>query len=309
MLFGKHRVSNRMHQTAATLVRVGTTASAFWILSLNSWMQTPAGFIMRDGIIYVESWWAVICNPSFPYRLTHMLLACLLTVAFLLMGISSWRFLNKVDGPATFKVFKTGLAMALVLAPLQIFVGDLHGINTLEHQPAKIAAIEIPKLASLILTHDPDGEVIGLNEFEGQHPPVAPVFWAFPVMVGVGMLMLLLPWWFGWRVFVQKLQLSHVQLRLAALMTYSGWVAVLAGWYVTEIGRQPWIVYEVLRVQQTVARHGSGMVLSTLILWLLLYAFILFYYIATMKYLVRKPSVSLLANAQNYPGPVPGKEF
>src|SRR5690606_37299837 len=127
MLFGKHRVSNRMHLTAATLVALGTTASAFWILSLNSWMQTPTGHTVIDGVVHVESWFAVIFNPSFPYRLAHMLTACLLTVAFLLMGVSSWRFLDKVDSPATIKVFRTGLAMAVVLAPLQIFIGDLHG--------------------------------------------------------------------------------------------------------------------------------------------------------------------------------------
>src|SRR5690606_28404928 len=191
MLFGKHLVSNRTHLIASALVAVGTTLSAFWILSLNSWMQTPAGHLIEDGVYYVDSWWEIIFNPSFPYRLAHMVTASLLTCAFVLMGISSWRFLNEMAGPGTRKVFRTGAAMALVLAPLQIFIGDMHGLNTLEHQPAKIAAIEavwetessvpftlfalpdeearenrfaieIPFAASLILTHELDGTIVGL---------------------------------------------------------------------------------------------------------------------------------------------------
>lgn len=330
MLFGKHRVSNRMHLTAATLVALGTTASAFWILSLNSWMQTPAGHTVIDGVVHVESWFAVIFNPSFPYRLAHMLTACLLTVAFLLMGVSSWRFLDKVDSPATIKVFRTGLAMAVVLAPLQIFIGDLHGLNTFEHQPAKVAAIEavweteagapftlfalpdaesrtnrfaieIPRLASLILTHEADGVIRGLNEFEGRHPPVAPVFWSFRIMVAVGMLMLFLAWWLGWQVFVRGRSLQALHWRLCSWMTFSGWVAVLAGWYVTEIGRQPWMVYDTLLIAETVAEHGSGTVLGTLLLWLALYAFVLYFYITTMRLLARKPLAALLATIQHYP--------
>jgi len=329
MLFGKHRVSNRMHLTAASLVALGTTASAFWILSLNSWMQTPTGHVIVDGIFHVEDWWAVIFNPSFPYRLSHMLVACLLTVAFLLMGVSSWRFLGKVDSPATIKVFKTGLALAIVLAPLQVFIGDLHGLNTLEHQPAKVAAmeavwetekgapftlfafpdeetrsnrfaIEIPYLASLVLTHQLDGEIRGLNDFE-HHPPVAPVFWAFRIMVGVGLLMIAVAWWTGWTVFVRKQQPNGLQLRVTAWMAFSGWVAVLAGWYVTEIGRQPWMVYEALLVKDTVANHSGGMMFSTLLLWLLLYAFVLFFYITTMRLLACKPLEQLLASIQHYP--------
>src|SRR5690606_32909777 len=139
-LFGKHRVSKRTHLIAAALVAIGTTMSAFWILALNSWMQTPAGHVVIDGVIHVESWLARTFNPSFPYRLSHMLVASLLTCAFLLMGVSSWRFIAKIDGPATWKVFRTGLVMAMVLAPLQAFIGDLHGLNTLQHQPQKIAA-------------------------------------------------------------------------------------------------------------------------------------------------------------------------
>jgi cytochrome d ubiquinol oxidase subunit I len=265
-----------------------------------------------------------------------MLVACLLTTAFLLMGVSAWRFINRIDGPATLKVFRTGLAMAMVLAPLQAVVGDLHGLNTLEHQPAKIAAIEavweterrvpftlfalpdeetrsnrfalqIPLAGSLILTHALDGEIRGLNEFP-DHPPVAQVFWSFRVMVGIGFLMIGVAWWIGWRVFVRKGVPSLLQLRVAATMTYSGWVAVLAGWYVNEIGRQPWLVYGEFRVADAVADHSGGMVLTTLLMWLFLYAIVLFFYVTTLKLLALKPSASLLASAQTYPGLLPRKE-
>jgi cytochrome d ubiquinol oxidase subunit I len=330
MLFGKHLVSNRMHLVASSLVALGTTVSAFWILSLNSWMQTPAGHVIRDGVYYVGSWWEIIFNPSFPYRFSHMVTASLLTCAFLLMGISSWRFLKHVDGPGTWKVFRTGLAMAVVLAPLQIVLGDLHGLNTLEHQPAKIAAmeavwetedaapftlfalpdeetrsnrfaIEIPYAASLILTHSTRGTVRGLNEFE-QHPPVALVFWAFRVMVGMGLLMLGSAAWLGWTVFARKASPSRLQLRLVSLMTWSGWVAVLAGWWVTEVGRQPWLIYGEFLTADAVAAHGGGTVLTTLLAWLALYAFILVFYVRTLKYMASKPAASLLTSPQHYPG-------
>jgi cytochrome bd ubiquinol oxidase subunit I len=336
MLYGKHRVSNRTHLIAASLVAVGTTASAFWILSLNSWMQTPAGYEIRNGVFFVQDWWAVIFNPSFPYRFSHMLVASLLTCAFVLMGVNSTRFLDRVDGPATLKVFRTGVVMAMVLAPLQAFIGDMHGLNTLQHQPAKIAAmeavweteqdvpftlfalpdaethtnrfaIEIPYAASLILTHDAHGEIRGLNEF-AEHPPVVPVFWAFRVMVGIGMLMILVAYWVGWRVVVRKDTPTPLQLRVLSLMTFAGWVAVLAGWYVTEVGRQPWLVYGQLPVQQAVAQHEGSVMFVTLVTWLLLYAFILWCYLRTLRYLAKKPSASMLASAQHYPGLLPVQE-
>jgi cytochrome d ubiquinol oxidase subunit I len=209
MLFGKDRVSNRMHLAATALVAIGTTLSAFWILSLNSWMQTPQGHEIVAGKFYAVDWWQIIFNPSFPYRLAHMIVASLLTTAFLVAGTSASRTLRKVDGPGTLLVLRAGVVLAAALAPLQILIGDLHGLNTLEHQPAKIAAIEgiwetqrgapftlfgipddeqrtthfaieVPLVASLILTHDPNGEVRGLNEFAGASPPVFVVFWAYP---------------------------------------------------------------------------------------------------------------------------------
>lgn len=317
MLFGKDRVSNRLHLTATALVAVGTTLSAFWILSLNSWMQTPVGYRLEDGVFFPESWMTIIFNPSFPYRFAHMLIASLLTASFMVAGISAWRMRSKADGPATLKIVKAGLVSAAILMPIQIFVGDLHGLNTLEHQPAKIAAMEavwdteqgaaftvigfpneetrttdfalkIPYAGSLILTHELDGEVKGLNEFEGEHPPVAPVFWAFRVMLGMGGLMLLVSWWGVWQLF-RRGELGERCKLVLAWMPFSGVVAVLAGWYVTEIGRQPWIVYGLTRTSEVVADHPPGMVASTLVVYLLLYVFLLVSYVGALKYLSTQP--------------------
>ncbi|MCB1691693.1 MAG: cytochrome ubiquinol oxidase subunit I [Pseudomonadales bacterium] len=321
MLFGKDRVSNGLHLFACAVVAVGTCFSAFWILSLNSWMHTPAGYRIEDGVFYVANWWDVIFNPSFPVRFVHMINASLLTAAFLIAGISAWRVRGRVDGPATWLVLKTGVVMAAVLAPLQIFLGDLHGLNTLEHQPAKIAAMEavweteraapftllgwpdestgetrfavrIPYAASLILTHDANGEVRGLNEFEGRHPPVAIVFWSFRVMVGMGVLMCLVAFWCAWELWRQG-TLGKLPLTALSWMTFSGWIAVLAGWYVTEVGRQPWIIQGLLRADEVVASHPGGTVLGTLVAWLVLYVFLLVSYIGTLRYLSRKPARSL----------------
>jgi cytochrome d ubiquinol oxidase subunit I len=324
MLFGKNRVSNATHLLACGLVAFGTTLSAFWILSLNSWMQTPAGYEIRDGVFFVDSWFEIIFNPSFPYRLAHMLIASMLTAAFLVMGISAWRMKQKVDGPATAKVFKSVVVIAAILAPLQVFVGDLHGLNTMEHQPAKIAAIEgiwhteknvpftlfgfpdeetrttkfalqIPYAASLVLTHTLDGEIRGLNEFEGEHPPVAIVFWSFRIMVAIGMLMILVSWWAVWQLFKRKQKPGRWLLTASSWMTFSGWVAVLAGWYVTEIGRQPWIVQGLLKAEDVVADHSAGIMLGSFTGYMALYLFVLISYIATLRYLSTKPAASLIA--------------
>ena len=321
MLFGKHRVSNRVHLLSTFLVAFGTTLSAFWILSLNSWMQTPTGHSVIDGVVHVDSWWAVIFNPSFPYRFAHMLLASFLTAAFLIAGVSAWRARAGVDGPATWQVMRTGVIMAAVLAPLQIFVGDLHGLNTLEHQPAKVAAmeavwetergvpftafavpdeetrsnrfaLEIPYAASLILTHELDGEVRGLNDFIDEHPPVAMVFYSFRVMLAMGGLMLLVGWWGAWQMRGGRAA-SGALLRALSWMTFSGWVAVLAGWYVTEIGRQPWIVQGLLRVEDVAAGHASATIAGTLLGYVLLYGFLLASYIGAIRNLATKPAASL----------------
>lgn len=315
MLFGRGRVSERVHTIATFLVAAGTTASAFWILALNSWMHTPAGFEMIDGKAHVTSWLEVIFNPSFPYRMTHMLLASGLTVAFLLTGLSAYRWLKGDKGATVQASLRTGLYVAALLIPLQIVVGDMHGLNTLQHQPAKLAAMEglwetqkgapavlfalpdqttqsnryevaIPKLASFYLTHDWDGEIKGLKDFGQEHPPVAPVFWAFRTMVGVGLLMLAVSWLGVWQV--RKRGLQTWLARVLVGMTFSGWVALLAGWYVTEIGRQPWLVYGVLRTAQAASQVPAQNIAFTLVMYLVLYAALLAAYVSVVFHLARK---------------------
>ncbi|MBI2727525.1 MAG: cytochrome ubiquinol oxidase subunit I [Polaromonas sp.] len=320
MLFARERVSERMHTTATLLVAGGTTLSAFWILALNSWMQTPAGFEMINGKAHVTSWFAVIFNPSFPYRLTHMLLASGLTVAFLVAGISAYRWLRSERSAEVMAGLKTGIYLAAFLIPLQILAGDAHGLNTLEHQPAKLAAMEgiwqtekgvpavlfalpdektrsnryeiaIPKLASLYLTHSWDGEVRGLNEFEGKHPPVAPVFWAFRIMVGVGMLMLLVSWATTFQLAPWKKNsgrtLTVWHARVLVAMTFAGWIALIAGWYVTEIGRQPWLVTGVLTAADAASKVPAPRIALTLAMYLTLYLALITAYVSVVFYLAR----------------------
>lgn len=316
MLFGINRVPNWVHTLATFLVAFGTALSAFWIIALNSWMQTPVGFEMRDGIAYPLSWWEIVFNPSMPYRLTHMLIASGLTASFLVAGISAYRIYRGDTKHAPRLALKTGLIAAALLAPLQAIVGDFHGLNTLQHQPAKIAAmeglwetstevplvligwpdenerrnrfaVEIPKLGSLILTHSLDGEIQGLNEFEGEHPPVAPVFWAFRIMVGIGMLMILVSWVGSWQLRKRD-SLSPFMLRAVMLMTFSGWVGVLAGWYVTEIGRQPFIVQDLLLTRDVVTTLPARNVWFSLTIYIVLYIFLLTSYLVTLFYMARR---------------------
>jgi len=317
MLFGGQRVSPRMHAVAAFLVALGTTLSAFWILALDSWMQTPAGFTMIDGQAQVTSWLAVIFNPSFPYRLTHMLLASGLTVAFLVAGISAYRWLRGQTGADVQTALRTAVRLAAVLIPLQIAAGDQHGLNTLEHQPAKIAAMEglwqtargapmvvfglpdeelganryeiaLPHLASVYLTHSLDGEIKGLDEF-ADHPPVAPVFFAFRVMVGMGVLMLLVSWFAAWKLRRGRALTAGLARGLVA-MTFAGWVAVLAGWYTTEVGRQPWLATGVLRTADAASLVPAPMIATTLAMYVALYAFLLVAYVSVLFYLAGKAS-------------------
>ncbi|HEX4853291.1 cytochrome ubiquinol oxidase subunit I [Arenimonas sp.] len=315
MLFGRKRVGERVHTLATVLVAGGTTLSAFWILALNSWMQTPAGFEMIDGVAHPTDWFAIIFNPSFPYRLMHMLLASGLTAAFLVGGLSAYRWLRRDRAPDVMAAMRTGVAVAALLIPVQIFVGDLHGLNTFEHQPAKVAAMEgvwqdekgapmllfalpneetrsndyaiaIPKLASLILTHSLDGEIRGLDSFPNAHPPVAPVFWGFRVMVGTGLLMLAVSWWSAWRLR-QNAEPTRWQARALLAMTFSGWVATLAGWYVTEIGRQPWLVTGVLRTVDAISATPAPIIGISLTAYLLLYVALLSAYVSVLFYLAR----------------------
>lgn len=323
MLFGHGRVSERVHLWATFLVAFGTTLSAFWILSLNSWMQTPQGHEIINGEFHALSWAAVIFNPSFPYRLAHKLLASGLTVAFLLAGVSAWQLLKGKLQPQTRSVLRVGLTLGALLIPLQIFVGDLHGLNTLKHQPAKIAAMEgvwqteqgaplllfawpnektrsndyaigVPKGASLILTHELDGEIRGLDEFKGEHPPVAPLFFGFRIMVGVGMLMLGFSWlglWLfrrsGWSGLPRPL------LWGLALMSFSGWTATVAGWYVTEIGRQPFVVYGLLRTADVASTTPAPMIALTFAGYVIVYSSLLIAYVAVIKRMAEKPADSL----------------
>jgi cytochrome d ubiquinol oxidase subunit I len=320
MLFGFNRVGNRMHTLATILVAIGTSVSAFWILALVSWMHTPAGFEMRDGVAHVTSWMDVIFNPSFGYRLVHTMLASFLTVAFLVAGLSAYRALRKDDTPAVKASLRVGIVMAAVLAPVQIFTGDLHGLNTLEHQPAKVAAmeglwqtrtgaplvlfglpdadtrsnrfaLELPGIASLILTHDVQGEVKGIDEFPGAHPPVAAVFWAFRVMVGTGLVMLLLSWVAAWSL-KRTDRLPPLLMRGLVVMTFSGWLAVLCGWYTTEIGRQPFLVTGVLRTADAVTNVPPGNIGVTLVLYLLLYAVLITTYVSVVFYLARQAGLA-----------------
>jgi cytochrome d ubiquinol oxidase subunit I len=316
MLFGRDRVSDRMHTLATLLVAGGTTLSAFWILALNSWMQTPVGFEMINGQAHPTDWWQVVFNPSFPYRLVHMLIASGLTAAFLVAGLSAYKWLRNDRSPAVMAALRTGVYLAAVLIPVQIFVGDLHGLNTMEHQPAKLAAMEgiwstqrgapavlfavpneatkendyevaIPKLASLYLTHDIDGEVKGLDEFPNDHPPVKPVFYAFRVMVGVGMLMLFVSWISAWQL-KRRGDPSPWVARALVGMTFSGWLAVLAGWYVTEIGRQPWLVTGVLRTADAASSTPAPIIGLSLSMYLAIYVGLILSYISVLFYLARK---------------------
>ena len=316
MLFGRGRVSESVHTLATWLVALGTTASAFWILALNSWMHTPAGFEMVNGQAHVTSWLAVIFNPSFPYRMTHMLLASGLTGSFLLAGISAYRWLHQDRAKDVMATLRTGVMVAAVLIPLQIMVGDLHGLNTLHHQPAKLAAMEgiwetqqgvpavlfaipdqttqsnryevaIPKLASLYLTHDWNGEVQGIKSFGDQHPPVGPVFWAFRIMVGMGLLMLAVSWFATYELkFKRALSLRTAMVLVG--MTFAGWVALVSGWYVTEIGRQPWLVHGVLTTAQAASTVPAHNIAMSLAMYLTLYAALLSAYVSVVFYLAKK---------------------
>ena len=316
MLFGIKRVPSKVHTFSALMVAIGTTLSAFWILALNSWMQTPTGYEIRDGVVHATSWLEVIFNPSFPYRLAHMLLASGLTAAFFVCGLSAYRILKGDGKQAPRLALKTGLILAAVLAPLQAFVGDLHGLNTFEHQPQKIAAMEgvwetergaplllfaipdeetrsnhfevgVPRLASLILTHEADGEIPGLNEFEGDHPPVKPMFFGFRIMVGVGLLMLATAW-VGCYLLRRRKALPKPFLKLLVAMTFSGWVATLAGWYVTEIGRQPWLVTGILKTADAVTPVAPANVGLSLALYLIVYVILMWAYIHTLKRMALK---------------------
>lgn len=316
MLFGFRKVPGWLHTLATVLVAVGTTMSAFWILVLNSWMHTPAGFEMIGGEAHATSWLEIVFNPSMPYRFTHSLLASGLTAAFLIAGVMAYRRLRGDNSSTVGLGLKFAVILAAILAPLQAFVGDQHGENTRDYQPAKLAAMEalwntqdgapfvlfaipdeeerrnhaevaIPKLGSLIITRSLDGTVVGLNEFGDEIPPVGMVFWSFRVMVGVGMLMIVVAFFGVWLIRKKK-NWPRWYLRILLGMTFSGSIATLFGWYVTEVGRQPWLVQGVLKSADAVTDTPPANVATTLIAYLVVYAFLLVGYIITIFYLARK---------------------
>ena len=326
MLFGAKRVSARVHTLATFLVAFGTSLSAFWIIVLNSWMQTPQGFEMINGQAHALNWREIIFNPSMPYRLAHMMTASFLTVFFLLAGLSAYRYLQGSRSQANRKVLKLAIVAAAILTPIQIFLGDMHGLNTLKHQPAKLAAMEgiwntekgvpavifaipdektqsnrfeiaIPKLASFYLTHDWNGEVQGLKDFE-KTPPVKPVFFAFRIMVGVGVLMLAISWYGWWRLRRSE-DLPNWLARGFVWMSFSGWVAVVAGWYVTEIGRQPYLVYGVLTTAEAATKLPGGMIFSSLMMYLFLYVTLILAYIWAIFYMARQADKKTIESPAN----------
>jgi cytochrome d ubiquinol oxidase subunit I len=305
MLFGWGRVSEKMHFAATVIVALGTSVSAFWILSANSWMQTPQGFeIAADGIMHPTSWIEIIFNPSFPYRFAHMMMAAFLTTAFTVGGIGSYYLLKKRHIPHARVMVGMAVLMAFFAAPTQLYIGDLHGLNTLKHQPVKVAAmegiwedekgaalrligfpdekaetthslIEIPKLASLILTHDSEGEIKGLKSWpKEERPPVAIVFWSFRIMVGIGMAMIAIGLWGAYLHLRKRLFDNKFFLTCFAAMTPMGFIALLAGWFVTEVGRQPYTVYGVLKTSESVSPVLGPYVALSLLAFVISYTFI-----------------------------------
>jgi cytochrome d ubiquinol oxidase subunit I len=301
MLFGWERVSPNLHVLAAILVAAGTSLSAFWILAANSWMQTPAGYEMKDGIAYPVSWLHIIFNPSFPYRFAHMFTAAYLTTSLVVAAVGARYLVANRFVEESKTMLRMGLGMVAVLAPLQLLIGDAHGLNTAEHQPAKLAAMEahwdgskpaelvlfawpdakkeandyevgIPHLGSLIIKHDPDGLFKGLKDFKpDERPPLLPIFFAFRVMVGIGLLLIAIGltgaylWW--------RRKLFEATWYLAPL-TYAwplGFIAIISGWWVTETGRQPYLVYGILKTVDAASPVSFGAVLTTLILFVLIY--------------------------------------
>lgn len=342
MLFGRERVGPGLHFFATFMVAVGTLISATWILAVNSWMQTPAGFGINDkGQFIPLDWWAVIFNPSFPYRLVHMVLAAYLTTALVVGGVGAWHLLRKTAPRRAGKMFSMAMGMLAIVAPIQIFAGDAHGLNTLEHQPVKIMAmeghfdshpdgaplilfgipdqankridyaIEIPKLSSLILKHDLNAPMAGLDTVpDNLQPPVAVVFWSFRIMVGLGFAMLGLGLFSLWTRYRGTLTTNVWLHRLAVAMGPAGFVAVLAGWVTTEVGRQPYTVYGHLLTAQSHSAIEAPAVATSLILFIIVYFFVFgsgtFYLLRLMARLPRDPTPEIGDAPIRTAGIVPG---
>jgi cytochrome bd ubiquinol oxidase subunit I len=304
MLFGWNRVPPWLHVLATIVVALGTLFSAFWILAANSWMQTPAGHEMRDGIAVPVDWIAIVFNPSFPYRLAHMVTAAYLTTSFVVLAVGARYLLAGRHPDEALTMLRMAVGFIAIVAPLQVLIGDLHGLNTAEHQPIKIAAVEahwdgskpgdfhiiawpnekeerndfaisIPKVASLLVTHDPNGLFPGLKSVPAaDRPPVALVFYAFRLMVLIGFAMLATGWVGAWLWWRGRLFETRWFLWPAANVWWAGFVAVIAGWIVTESGRQPWVAYGILRTADAISPVPGGSVLATLVLFVIVYGII-----------------------------------
>jgi len=320
MLFGMDRVGPRLHFLATLLVAVGTLISAFWILSANSWMQTPAGFTRGPDQFLAEDWLAIIFNPSFPYRFVHMVLAAYLATAFIVGAVGAHHLLRDRGDREARVMLSMAMWMALLVAPLQLVAGDLHGLNTLEHQPAKVAAMEghyetqsgaplylfglpddsaehtrwaigIPHLGSLILTHEWDGVVRGLKSFpRDERPPAALVFWTFRLMVAIGLAMIAV----GIAGLALRLRGRLYEaprfLRLTRLMGPSGLVAVLAGWITTEVGRQPYVVHGLMRTADAVSPIAMPAVAWSLMLFVVIYFLVFGTGVAFLLRMMQRPA-------------------
>jgi cytochrome d ubiquinol oxidase subunit I len=338
MLFGMNRVGKTLHFGATLMVAVGTAISAFWILSVNSWMQTPVGFEVAENgqFVPVAPWWDIIFNPSFPYRFAHTVLAAYLTTAFVVGGVGAWHLLKDRGNPRARKMFSMAMWMAALVAPLQILAGDLHGLNTLEHQPTKVMAMEghyrsypdgaplylfglpnektqtldhaigIPKLSSLILKHDLDAPLAGLDTVpDAQQPPVPIVFWSFRVMVGLGLLMLGMGLWSLVARARGRLYDWPALHRAAVAMGPAGFVAVIAGWITTEVGRQPWTIYGHLTTAESVSPLAAPAVGASLVAFVIVYTIVFgigVWYI--LRLLAKPPPGGETGVDDDEPGPV-----
>lgn len=324
MLFGWNKVGPTLHLLSTAMVALGTLISMTWIIASNSWMQTPQGYEIINGIMVPVSWPEIILNPSFPYRLLHMCVAAFLATALFVSSSAAWHLLHGRDNPAIRKMLSMGLWMVLIVAPIQVLIGDAHGLNTLKYQPAKLAAIEghweneltkdgakngmplilfgwpdmareetlykveVPRLGGLLLTHEWNGNIPGLKAFpRADRPDSTIVFWTFRLMVGLGTLMIALGLWSAWLRWRGQLLTSRPFLYSTLAMGPAGLMAILAGWYTTEVGRQPWVVYDIMRTANAVSQHGQLQLSITLALFVLVYFAVFGTGIAYMMRIVR----------------------
>lgn len=318
MLFGWNKVSPKIHFTATLLVAIGTTISAFWIMSANSWMQTPSGYLIENGRYIVDNWWAVVFNPSFVHRLIHMMLASYVTTSFVVCAVGSFLILKETHLQAGKTCLSFGMWAALIIVPIQIIVGDVVGLEVHKYQPIKTAAIEanwdtqkgaplvlfawpsqekalneyaveIPKLASLINTHSLQGTLVGLKSVpKADRPRVFPVFFSFRIMVAIGFLLLLTALLGAWLRYRKLLYSNRTFLKWCIAITPLGFIATIMGWFTAEIGRQPWVVYQLMRTNEAVSAIGAEEVIISFILLILTYVIIFSFYVYYLFKTIKK---------------------